>query len=182
MGNTAIDVEKLGELAVKLYCHAHEVGTPALEEAYRRAMLRYLAEVEVLESAEPGYTDRLRESILGRLAFLQNKLEAMRRVEKTGNWNDRLRAQLRGTMMLCEALHDQVATLDQQLLQSQPPEVRTYWGIPIPDGWDPNDPVFRRHPNECACFLNGVLNCGVACVWAWPPGARRGSKAMRLKR
>lgn len=58
----------------------------------------------------------------------------------------------------------------------------TRWGIPISPGWDPADPVFRRHPKECACFLNGVLNCGVPCVWAWPPGARRGSKAMRLKR
>jgi len=181
MGNTAVDVEKLGGLAIKLYCHAHEVGTPALEEAYRRAMLRYLARVEILESAEPGYTDRLRASILGRLAFLQKKLEAMRRVEKTGNRNDRLHAQLKETGMLCEALHNQVVALNQQLPQPQPPEVKTYWGIPIPDGWNPDDPVFRRHPNECDCFRYGVLGCGVPCVWAWPMGAKIGNKARRLR-
>ena len=183
MGNTAIDVEKLGELAIKLYCHAHEVGgTPALEEAYRRAMLRYLAGVEVLESASPGYARRLREVILERAAFLYDKLTVMRRIEKKGKWNNRLRDQLTRTLMLCEALHDQVAALDRQLSQTQPPEVKTYWGIPISPGWNPANPVFRRRPDECDCFRHGVLRCGVACVWAWPPGARIGSKAMSLKR
>lgn len=182
MGNTAIDIGKLGELAVKLYCHAHEAGTPALEEAYRRAMLRYLDGVGVLESAAPGYTNRQRESILERVAFLQDKLAAMRRMEKKGKWNNRLGAQFEETMMLCEALHEQVVALDRQLSRPKPPEVRkTRWGIPIPDGWDLNDPVFRRHPRECDCFRRGVLRCGVSCVWAWPPGARVGDKAMRLR-
>ena len=56
---------------------------------------------------------------------------------------------------------------------------KTRWGIPIPDGWDPNDPVFQRHPNECDCFCHGILRCGVPCVWAWPPGARQGYRVVR---
>ena len=56
---------------------------------------------------------------------------------------------------------------------------KTRWGIPIPDGWDPSDPVFQRHPRECDCFRYGVLRCGVPCVWAWPPGAMIGSKVRR---
>jgi hypothetical protein len=56
----------------------------------------------------------------------------------------------------------------------------TPWGIPIPDGWDPNDPVFQRDPMECGCFRDGVLRCAVPCVWAWPPGAKPGDKAIRL--
>jgi hypothetical protein len=27
---------------------------------------------------------------------------------------------------------------------------------------------------------SGVLRCGVACVWAWPPGAKIGNKALPL--
>lgn len=181
MGSTAIDIERLGELAVKLYCRARETGAPALEGAYRRAMLRYVAEVEALELAAPGYTRRLREVILERVAFLYDKLEAMRRIEKKGKWNGRLPAQLKETLVLCEALHDQVVALGQQLSRPKPPESRkTRWGIPIPDGWDPNDPVFQRHPRECDCFRYGVLGCGVPCVWAWPPGAKIGDKARRF--
>jgi len=52
----------------------------------------------------------------------------------------------------------------------------TAWGIPIPEGWDASDPVFRRHPMECDCLRAGVLRCAVPCVWAWPPGARIGDK------
>jgi hypothetical protein len=58
----------------------------------------------------------------------------------------------------------------------------TPWGIPIADGYDPADPVFQRHPLECDCFRAGVLRCGVPCVWAWPPGAKPGDKAQRIKR
>jgi hypothetical protein len=43
---------------------------------------------------------------------------------------------------------------------------KTPWGIPIPDARDPNDPVFQRHPKECDCYRDGILRCGVACVWA----------------
>ena len=180
MGSTAIDIERLGEFVVKLYCRARETSAPALEEAYRRAILRYVAEAELLESAAPGYTRRLREAILKRVAFLQDKLEAMRRMEKKGKWNNRLRAQFKETSMLCEALHDQVVALDQQPPRPKPPEAkRTRWGIPIPDGWDANDPVFQRHPNECDCFCHGILRCGVPCVWAWPPGARQGYRVVR---
>ena len=56
----------------------------------------------------------------------------------------------------------------------------TRWGIPIPEGWDPNHPIFQRHPLECTCFRDGVLRCAVPCVWAWPAGAKPGDKAMRL--
>jgi len=55
---------------------------------------------------------------------------------------------------------------------------RTPWGIPIPDGWDVDDPVFQRHPAQCTCFRNGVLRCGVPCIWAWPPGAKPGNKVL----
>jgi len=176
------EAEKLDELTVKLHHRAYETGAPTLKEAYHRAVLRYVAEVAVLESAAPGYTRRLREVILGRAAFLYDKLEAMRRIEKKGKWSNRLRAQLKSTLMLCEALHDQVAALDRQLSRPKPPEARkTRWGIPIPDGWSLDDPVFLRHPNECDCFRYGVLHCGVPCVWAWPPGAKIGDKAMRLR-
>jgi len=58
----------------------------------------------------------------------------------------------------------------------------TPWGIPIPDDWDPNDPVFRRHPLECDCFRTGTLRCGIPCVWAWPPGAKVGDQAPPLRR
>jgi hypothetical protein len=57
----------------------------------------------------------------------------------------------------------------------------TPWGIPIADGCDPNDPVFRRHPAECDCYRHGTLHCGVPCVWAWPPEARPGDKAWRIE-
>jgi len=60
------------------------------------------------------------------------------------------------------------------------PARTTPWGIPIPDGWDATDPVFQRHPMECSCFRDGVLRCGVPCVWAWPPGAKVGDKALSL--
>lgn len=56
----------------------------------------------------------------------------------------------------------------------------TPWGIPIPDGWDATDPVFQHHPMECGCFRDGILRCGVPCVWAWPPGAKIGDKALLL--
>jgi len=62
------------------------------------------------------------------------------------------------------------------------PDKTTRWGIPIPDGWDTNDPVFQRHPMECDCFRSGELRCGTPCVWAWPPGARVGDKAPSLRR
>jgi hypothetical protein len=58
---------------------------------------------------------------------------------------------------------------------------RTPWGIPIPEGWDPADPVFQRHPAECDCYRHGVLRCGVPCIWAWVPGAQPGDKAWRIK-
>jgi len=54
---------------------------------------------------------------------------------------------------------------------------RTRWGIPIPDGWDATDAVFQRHPMECICYRQGVLQCGVPCVWAWPPDAKPGDLA-----
>lgn len=57
----------------------------------------------------------------------------------------------------------------------------TVWGIPIADGWDTDDPMFQRHPLECDCFRAGVLRCGVPCIWAWPPGAKPGDKAQRIK-
>jgi hypothetical protein len=57
----------------------------------------------------------------------------------------------------------------------------TPWGIPIPEGWDPADPVFQRHPAECDCYRHGVLRCGVPCIWAWVPGAQPGDKAWRIK-
>jgi len=57
---------------------------------------------------------------------------------------------------------------------------RTSWGIPIPEGSDPCDRVFTRHPRECDCFRAGVLRCGVPCVWAWPQGAKVGDKAVSL--
>ena len=57
----------------------------------------------------------------------------------------------------------------------------TPWGIPIPDTWDPNDPVFERHPQECECYYNGVLRCSLPCVWAWPPGAKIGDRPYHLR-
>ena len=54
------------------------------------------------------------------------------------------------------------------------------WGTPIADASDPTDPVLQRHPTECDCFRAGVLRCGVPCVWAWPPGAKAGDKALPL--
>jgi hypothetical protein len=48
--------------------------------------------------------------------------------------------------------------------------------FPVPEGYDPNDPVFQRDPNECDCYRRGVLTCGVPCVWAWPPGAKTGAR------
>ena len=60
------------------------------------------------------------------------------------------------------------------------PQGRTRWGVPIPEGWDPADQVFSRHPLECDCFRAGVLRCGVPCVWAWPTGAKIGDKAPPL--
>lgn len=58
---------------------------------------------------------------------------------------------------------------------------RTPWGIPIPEGWDPADPVFQRHPAECDCYRHGVLRCGIPCIWAWVPVAQPGDKAWRIK-
>lgn len=75
-----------------------------------------------------------------------------------------------------EAIYDATA-----LAQGELPG-RTRWGIPISDDRDVNDPIFQRHPNECDCYRNGALRCGIPCIWAWPPGAKIGSKAMRPMR
>ena len=79
-----------------------------------------------------------------------------------------------------EALYDTISASVPATTSGEPIK-KTRWGIPVPDGWDPNDPVFQRHPRECDCFRYGVLRCGVPCVWAWPPGAKIGDKATRLR-
>ena len=56
---------------------------------------------------------------------------------------------------------------------------RTPWGIPIADSLDATDPVFRRRPAECNCFRDGILRCAVSCIWAWPPEAKIGDKALQ---
>lgn len=56
----------------------------------------------------------------------------------------------------------------------------TPYGIAVAEGWDPYDPVFRRHPAECQCFRQGQLCCAVPCVWAWQPGAKIGDEALPL--
>jgi hypothetical protein len=76
------------------------------------------------------------------------------------------------------------AYANNQVVSTTPavkPARTTHWGIPIPNEWDASDPVFRRHPAECDCYRHGVLQCAIPCVWAWPPGAKPGDKAWRIK-
>ena len=83
-----------------------------------------------------------------------------------------------------EPLRTSLDTLATGVIPSSSSDLgkRTPWGIPIADRWDATDPVFQRHPMECGCFRDGILRCGVPCVWAWPPGAKIGDKALPLAR
>ena len=118
--------------------------------------------------------------------IINNNLRKLARLRKLLEQSEG-RPEFERLLQKYEAIYDTISNLinlemDRLVPPATPGELsrKTRWGIPIPDGWNPDDPVFQRHPRECDCFCSGVLRCGVACVWAWPPGARLGSKAMRL--
>jgi len=118
------EAEKWRSLAGKLHQHMYETGNDALEEAYRRAMLRYMAEVICLTAAAPVYIERLREAVVDRMELLKRKLEAMMQLEKRGHWTDRLYSQFETVLRKYELLHDQAVALGWEPLRSELPEAR----------------------------------------------------------
>jgi hypothetical protein len=105
------EADKQLKLASKLHAQAYDTGSPALEKAYRRAMLRYMAKVIALEQESPEYVKTLREAAIESMLFLEGKLDSLMRLEKTANWNDKLHAQFEKTLVEYEVVHDQSVAL-----------------------------------------------------------------------
>jgi len=118
------EAEKWRKLAGKLHEKIYETGNYGLERAYRRTMLRYMAEVISLTCAAPSYIEKLQETVVDRMHFMERKLEALMQLERRGHWTDHLYRQFESTLRKYELLHDQAIALGWDPLRPEPPQAR----------------------------------------------------------
>lgn len=92
------EAEKQLKLAVKLRVLSCETGNPAVERAYRLAMLRYMEKMIALGMQEPEYVDSLHDAVVERMHFLERKLDGLMQLAKTPSWSEKLFTQFEATL------------------------------------------------------------------------------------
>jgi hypothetical protein len=105
------EAEKQLKLAVKLRVLSCETGNPAVERAYRLAMLRYMEKMIALGMQEPEYVDSLHDAVVERMHFLERKLDGLMQLAKTPSWSEKLFTQFEATLRDYEVVYDQAVAL-----------------------------------------------------------------------
>lgn len=118
------EAEKQLRLAARLRVLACETGNPAVERAYRLAMLRYMEKMVALNLKEPGYVDSLRDAVVERMRFLERKLDGLMQLEKTPSWSEKLFTQFEATLRDYEVVYDQAVALGWEPPRQPLPEAK----------------------------------------------------------
>jgi hypothetical protein len=117
MGDAAVAIgnlsaaEKWLTTAVKLHERLYETNNYALDKPYRRAMLRYMAEIVALAPTAGEQILTQHKEVTARLEFVIQKLDAMARLYHRNRWTDELQRQYDGALREYELLYDQADAL-----------------------------------------------------------------------